>query len=146
MSDKLNIPPVLTDFLRTARKDLKEKGEAPVVMTTPVVRAIYSLSTALNAARDARDRFRTLNTALRKELVSAQRAARDQDLLNNRAVLNLLEDVDRLLTGEETSVAAAHAAHEKLQKYIKRGRGAASKRKSRASPGLDTSLGQEKEG
>lgn len=125
------MPQALRELLARARADLKTKQAAKVTLTMTEVRAIYALSTQLHAAREARDTHKRAVQKVRKELVEAQKAARDQDLLNNRAVVALLIEVQRVLNGEETSDAAVVAIGERLGRYIKRARDASRKSAAR---------------
>lgn len=114
------LPDSLKALLAKARSKLKAGEAARVELTMAEVRAVYSMSTKLHAAQEARDQLKRDNSALRKELAKAQKDARDQDLLNNRAVVALLIEVDRIITGETDSERAVRDIHERLQRYIRR--------------------------
>lgn len=131
MTDDVAMPKALRELLARARADLKTKQTAKVTLTMTEVRAIYALSTQLHAAREARDAQKRAVQAVRKDLVAAQKASRDQDLLNNRAVVALLIEVQRILKGAETSEAAVLAVGARLERYIRRSRDAARKSAAR---------------
>lgn len=130
-TDEVAIPESLSKLLSKARAQLKEKQSADVKLTMVEVRAIYSLSHQLYKAREARDTFRKQNQSLRKDLEKLGREARDQDLIRNRSIVALLIEVDRILTGEETSPQAAIDAHARLQTHIQRARESDRKRTAR---------------
>jgi hypothetical protein len=114
------LPDALKILLAKARAKLKAGEAARVELTMTEVRAVYAMSTKLHAAQEARDKLKHDNAALRKALAQAQKDARDQDLLNNRAVVALLIEVDGVLKGTTDSDRAVHAIHERLQRFIQR--------------------------
>lgn len=125
------LPAALRDLLAKARAKLKAGEAAKVTLTMSEVRAIYALSTQLHAARESRDKLRKELQSERKAVVKLSREARDRDLVQNRAVVALLIDVERLLRGEETSPDAQASAFDRLQRYIKRARNTDAKRAAR---------------
>lgn len=136
--DKL--PAALRALLIEVRKGLQKKGDdgsqggarasVPVKMGWAEVRAIYALHTALGAARTARDAWqkKAAKGARVLEATEAQtRADFEQlDLLNNRAIVSLLVDIERILSGNndddghDIPDAQIHATLGRVKDLIKR--------------------------
>ncbi len=97
-------------MLIEARKGLKTKDRVRVEIGWPEVRAIYALYTAVSAARVARDKNKATSKKLARQLDEAIASTTEVNLMKNRAVVALLVDVERILSGDETSSRATHAA------------------------------------
>jgi hypothetical protein len=114
------LPTALRDLLARARPDLKTQKRAIVTIGDAEVRGVYALSTAVNNARRSRDKLRAELRAQGKLLEEARQAARDQNLLNNRAVVSLLIEVERILSGEVQDEAALRAVHGRVAAFVRR--------------------------
>lgn len=142
------LPPPLTIMLSRARKKLQAVGDDGTLGTPrktvavqigwPEMRAIYNIWTALGAARTARDTWK------QKALVSAGRyqamthksrtAIAETNLLNNRAIVALLVDVERILAGEDVSESEMHGTRNRVHAVLERAR--KRDRRKRATGGL----------
>lgn len=114
------LPTALRDLLARARPDLKTQKRAIVTIGDAEVRGVYALSTAVNNARRSRDKLRAELRAQGKLLEEARQAARDQNLLNNRAVVSLLIEVERILSGEVQDETALRAVHGRVAAFVRR--------------------------
>jgi len=131
------LPPALRALLVKVRAGLKEAGDdgaqdarraaVPVKMGWAEVRAVYSMHTALGAAREARDTWtQKANRSARKleDTVLQTRSDFEQvDLLNNRAVRSLFVDIERILAGDESVTASQiHDTRLRVRALLDRGR------------------------
>jgi hypothetical protein len=117
-------------MLKRVRAGLLKKGDdgsagAPratvnVAVGWAEMRAIYAMHNQLSVARKARNDFKGKVKKVRVLLEQAQGDIHDHDLLNNRAVVSLLVDVERLLSGEEDSQLALHETHKRVKTLIAR--------------------------
>ena len=126
------LPTALRDLLIEVRNGLRARGDdgvqgghrarVPVKMGWTEVRAVYALHIALSKARADRDDWK-------KRAMHSERAAdptAPNPLTQNRAVLDVLIDVERVLSGEEDSEAALHATLQRVRDLLsgrRRGRG-----------------------
>lgn len=117
---ELPLPAALRDMLSQARADLKAGRKAVVEVGPSELRGIYALSTAVDDARKSRDKLRKQLQEQNKVLEQTRRAARDQDLLNNRAVVSLLIEVERILSGEVQDDEALRVVHARVAAYVRR--------------------------
>ena len=117
---ELPVPSALRTLLSKARADLKAGRPAVVEVGQPELRGIYALSTAVDEARKARDKLRKQYQEQGKLLEQARKDARDQNLLNNRAVVALLIDVERLLSGELQDDEVLRAVHARVDGFVRR--------------------------
>lgn len=117
---ELPLPEALRVMLAKARVELKTKKKATVEIGPSEARGIYALSTAVDDARKARDKLRKQYQEQGKLLEKARKDARDQNLLNNRAVVALLVDVERILSGEVQDDEALRAVHARVAGYVRR--------------------------
>lgn len=117
---ELPVPSALRTLLSKARADLKAGRPAVVEVGQPELRGIYALSTAVDEARKARDKLRKQYQEQGKLLEQARKDARDQNLLNNRAVVALLVDVERILSGEVQDDEVLRAVHARVEGFVRR--------------------------
>lgn len=117
---ELPIPSALRTLLSKARADLKAGRTAVVEVGQSELRAIYALSTAVDEARKARDKLRKQYQEQGKALEQARKDARDQNLLNNRAVVSLLVEVERVLSGEVQDDEALRTVHARVAGFVRR--------------------------
>jgi hypothetical protein len=117
---ELPIPSALRTLLSKARADLKAGRTAVVEVGQSELRGIYALSTAVDEARKARDKLRKQYQEQGKLLEKARKDARDQNLLNNRAVVALLVDVERILSGEIQDDEVLRAVHGRVEGFVRR--------------------------
>ncbi len=126
-STKESLPAVLRSLLMGVRDGLHKKGDdgsasAPkarvtVMLGWPEVRAIYALHTAVKAAREATLAWKVRAAKLEKERA---RAEKNGVIFTDRAFLNTLKSVQRVLNGEETSSRALFDARKELALILKR--------------------------
>jgi len=114
------LPEALRVMLAKARADLKAGRVATIEVGPSELRGIYALSTAVHDARMSRDKLRKQFQEQGKALEKARKDARDQDLLNNRAVVSLLIDVERILSGEVQDDEVLRAVHARVYAFVRR--------------------------
>jgi hypothetical protein len=114
------LPEALRTLLSKARADLKAGRVATVEVGPSELRAIYALSTAVHNARMSRDKLRRQFQEQGAALDKARKDARDQDLLNNRAVVSLLIDVEHILSGEIQDEQALRTVHARVRAFVRR--------------------------
>ncbi len=90
------------------------------------VQAVYRMSAGLTAARRSRDAAKTELRRAQQIIKSKNADVEDFDLLNDRAVLSLLVEVERAMSGKEQRAEIAFRTHNKLKALI----GRAKKRKN----------------
>lgn len=121
-----DLPTALRALLQLVRKSLKDnsdpEAETVVAIGWAEVRGIYALSSALHTARESRDALKRQLAKSHKDLARNRADVVDHDLLQNRAVVALLVDVERVLSGEEASDRAMFATLERVRSLIKRAR------------------------
>jgi hypothetical protein len=117
---ELPLPEALRAMLAKARVELKTKKKATIEIGPSEARGIYALSTAVDDARKARDKLRKQLQEQNKLLEQARKEARDQNLLNNRAVVSLLIEVERILSGEVRDDGALRAVHARVAGFVRR--------------------------
>lgn len=120
VSVELPLPEALRILLAKARADLKANKRAVVELGPSEIRGIYALSTAVDDARKARDKLRKQYQEQGRQLEQARRDARDQNLLNNRAVVALLVEVERILSGEVQDDDALRTVHARVAGFVRR--------------------------
>lgn len=139
-SDKL--PSALRTLLIVAREGLKKLGDdgsqgsakavVHVPMGWPEIRAVYALHTQLGTARASREEWKRRCARSNSDLERSRADIRDHDLLNNRAVVSLLVDVERILSGAEDSETAVHETRKRVKKLLTRARKTDRRRGTRA--------------
>lgn len=117
---ELPLPEALRVLLARARASLKAGKKAVVEVGHPELRGIYALSTAVDNARRSRNKLRKQLQAQNKVLEQTRKDAHDQNLLNNRAVVSLLVDVERILSGEVQDDAVLRAIHARVAAFVRR--------------------------
>ena len=117
---ELPLPEALRVMLAKARADLKAGRTAVVEIGKAEIRGIYALSTAVDNARRSRNKLRKQLQEQNKVLEQTRKDARDQNLLNNRAVVALLVEVDRVLTGEIQDDDALRNIHARVAAFVRR--------------------------
>lgn len=117
---ELPLPEALRALLAKARASLKAGKKAVVEVGAAELRGIYALSTAVDNARRSRNKLRKQLQEQNKVLEQARKDARDQNLLNNRAVVSLLVEVERILSGEVQDDEALRAVHARVAGFVRR--------------------------
>lgn len=117
---ELPLPEALRALLAKARASLKAGKKAVVEVGAAELRGIYALSTAVDNARRSRNKLRKQLQEQNKVLEQARKDARDQNLLNNRAVVALLVEVERILSGEVQDDEALRAVHARVAGFVRR--------------------------
>jgi hypothetical protein len=112
------------------------QGSAKAVVHVPMgwaeIRAVYSLHTQLGVARTSRDEWKRKCSRIGADLERSRADIQDHDLLNNRAVVSLLVDVERILAGTEDSETAVHETRKRVKKLVARARKTDRRRGTRA--------------
>jgi len=117
---ELPLPEALRVLLARARASLKAGKKAVVEVGQPELRGIYALSTAVDNARKSRNKLRKQLQEQNKVLEQTRKDARDQNLLNNRAVVSLLVEVERILSGEVQDDVALRNVHTRVAAFVRR--------------------------
>ena len=118
--EEMPLPTALREMLVKARAEFKAGDKATVTIGPAEMRGIYALSTAAYNARKSRDKLRAAFRDQNRLLEEARQAARDQNLLNNRAVVSLLIEVERILLGEVQDEMALRAVHGRVAAFVRR--------------------------
>ena len=93
-----------------------------VLLGWPEVRGIYAMSTAVAAARASRDEAKAAAKAAESAAARTEARAKDQlahvDLLNNRAIVALFIDIERILSGENVGELGVRSTLQRVRTVV----------------------------
>ena len=120
------IPSALRELLIRVRAAIKETRSmnpdirVSVSVGWPELHAVYSLTRNIKAVRVSRDKLKLALRQTHSVLDSRNADSHAFELLSDRAVLRLLVDIERSMSGKETRPELAFQAHSRLKDLIRR--------------------------